>query len=487
MRNSPKRLKWWLIIGLFSLLLAACSSGVDDEAGQAYPGTGSVAEAAEDDAISPSTDTTSSADTESAGEAGDPEDLEVKASGEDSGDQPVEQNGEPADGPTSESETASVEEDDSETTGEAGSDGDILTVDDRSDLLLQVTAEWKTDFSRHSVPYSEIVPVLFRDAIRSLDDPTFETTKEAAEWLEDESPVIVVDFEGDARAYPLRILTSHEIVNDKFGDMPILITYCPLCNSALVFDSHFDGKDLEFGTSGLLRNSDLIMYDRSSETLWQQFTGEGIVGQYTGERLTFLPSSIVSFSDFRAGFPDGKVLSINTGFGSAYTGNSYEAYDQIGQDPYLFLDFDGEVQDKEIDRRLPAMERVVSISSEDLDIAYPLSILSEVGVINDTQGDVDLVIFHTFGTSSAFYNTFAQRFDDVGATGAFSPILKGQMLTFSKEGDDIVDDQTGTLWNILGQGIEGPLTGEQLEAIIHGDHFWFSWAAFKPDTLLYEG
>jgi hypothetical protein len=285
----------------------------------------------------------------------------------------------------------------------------------------------------------------------------------------------------------LRILTSHEIVNDEFGDMPVVITYCPLCNSALVFDSRFDGKDLDFGTTGLLRNSDLIMYDRSSETLWQQFTGEGIVGQYTGERLTFLPSSIVSFSDFRTGFPDGKVLSINTGFPFDYTSNSYEAYDQIGQDPYLFLDYDGEVLDKEIDRRLPAMERVVSISFEDLDIAYPVSILSEVGVINDTQGDLDLAIFHTFGTTSAFYNPFAQRFDDVGATGVFSPIVNGQMLTFSKEGDDIVDDQTGTVWNILGQGIEGPLAGEQLETILHGDHFWFSWAAFKPDTLLYEG
>jgi hypothetical protein len=486
-----------LIIGLFSLLLAACSTTVGDEVSEEDPASGSVAEAAEEESLSPTEEGASSADVEleidgpadpdTAGEAGDPEDSEDLTSEEGSSDQLLEEDGEPADGTTSENETASVEEDESETTGEPGPDGDILTVDDRSDLLLQVTAEWNTDFSRHNVPYSEIVPVLFRDSIRSLDDPTFETTKEAVEWLEDEAPVIVVDFDGDARAYPLRILTTHEIVNDEFGDMPVVITYCPLCNSALVFDSRFDGKDLDFGTTGLLRNSDLIMYDRTSETLWQQFTGEGIVGEYTGERLTFLPSSIVSFSDFRMGFPDGKVLSIDTGFPTDYTSNSYEAYDQIGQDPFLFLDFDGEVQDKEIDRRLPAMERVVSISLEDLDIAYPVSILSEVGVINDTKGNLDLAIFHTFGTSSAFYNPFAQRFDDVGATGVFSPILKGQMLTFSKEGDDIVDDQTGTVWNILGQGIEGPLAGEQLETIVHGDHFWFSWAAFKPDTLLYEG
>lgn len=297
----------------------------------------------------------------------------------------------------------------------------------------------------------------------------------------------MVDLNDEARAYPLRILTSHEIVNDEIGDVPIVITYCPLCNSALVFDSRFDEKTLKFGTTGLLRNSDLIMYDRSSETLWQQFTGEGIVGQYAGENLTFLPSSIVSFSDFQGGFPDGEVLSKDTGFPFEYTSSSYQAYDQIGQDPYLFVNYDGEVQEKEIDRRLPAMERVVSISLDGLDIAYPVSILSEVGVINDSVGDTDLAVFHTFGTSSAFYNPFSERFDDVGATGAFSSIVNGQTLSFVVEDEEIVDEQTGTVWNILGQGIDGPLAREELDSVVHGDHFWFSWAAFKPDTLIYEG
>jgi len=127
------------------------------------------------------------------------------------------------------------------------------------------------------------------------------------------------------------------------------------------------------------------MYDRTSETLWQQFTGEGIVGEHAGERLTFLGSSIVSFEDFRQAFKEGMVLSRNTGFPIDYSLSSYQDYDQIGQEPYLFIDYDGEAQIKDIDRRLPAMERVVSVSLDGFDIAYPVSLLSDVGVINDNQ------------------------------------------------------------------------------------------------------
>jgi hypothetical protein len=394
--------------------------------------------------------------------------------------------------PTASPEPATEEATDDETSdpepiGNAVTDDGVLTVDDRTDLLRQVTAEWNTDWKRHTVPYNEIVPVLYRDGIRSLDTVAFETTSEALEWLPKEDPVIVVEIDGEARAYPLRILSAHEIVNDTFGDTPIVITYCPLCNSALVFDRQFGEDVFEFGTSGLLRNSDLIMYDRTSETLWQQFTGEGIVGEHAGERLTFLASSIVSFEDFRQGFEEGMVLSRDTGFPFDYSLSSYQDYDQIGQEPYLFIDYDGEAQIKDIDRRLPAMERVVSVSFDDVDIAYPLSLLSDVGVINDNKEGQDLVVFHTFGTSSAFYNNFAQRFDDVGATGVFDPNLDGQLLTFSKDGDNFVDAETGSVWNVLGQAVEGPLVGEKLTSIVHGDHFWFSWAAFKPDTLIYEG
>jgi hypothetical protein len=120
-----------------------------------------------------------------------------------------------------------------------------------------------------------------------------------------------------------------------------------------------------------------------------------------------------------------------------------------------------------------------------VDVAYPLTLVAEEGIINDTQGGQDLVIFHMGGTSSALDAPVISMGADVGATGVFDPNLNGEKLTFAKEGDNIVDEQTGSRWNILGQAIEGPLAGEQLTPIVHGDHFWFAWAAFEPETIIF--
>lgn len=355
----------------------------------------------------------------------------------------------------------------------------ILTEDDRPSRLRASTSGWGTNWNRHTIDYNELLsggPP--RDGIPSVDKPKFISPDQAGAWLADNEPVIALEIDGDARAYPLQILTWHEIVNDVVGDVPVAVTFCPLCNSAITFDRRLNGEVYEFGTSGLLRNSDLVMYDRTTESLWQQFTGEGIVGDLAGERLTFLASSIVSFADFQAAYPEGVVLSRDTGFSRRYGQNPYVGYDTIGQTPFLFR--------REIDGRLAAVERVVTVSLDvGIDVAYPLSILSEVGVINDTQGGRDLAVFHADGTSSALGARVIAQAEDVGATGVFDPNLDGQKLTFRREGDTIVDEQTGTLWSVLGQAIDGPLAGKQLTPIVHGDHFWFSWAAFKPDTIIY--
>ena len=123
-----------------------------------------------------------------------------------------------------------------------------------------------------------------------IDNPTFVEIKDADEWLEALEPVISFELNGDARAYPLQILMWHEIVNDTVGGTPVSVTFCPLCNSAIVFDRNFNDLVLTFGTSGMLRNSDLIMWDRQTETWWQQLTGEGIIGQLAGHKLTFIPA-----------------------------------------------------------------------------------------------------------------------------------------------------------------------------------------------------
>ena len=357
----------------------------------------------------------------------------------------------------------------------------ILTEDDRPGRLKSATSTWNTNWNRHTIDYNDLLsggPP--RDGIPSIDDPSFVSPSQAQAWLADNEPVIALDIDGQARAYPLQILTWHEIVNDTVGDVPVAVTFCPLCNSAITFDRRLEGAVYEFGTSGLLRNSDLVMYDRTTESLWQQFTGEGIVGDLAGKTLTFLPSSIVSFADFQEAFPEGVVLSRDTGFNRRYGQNPYVGYDDIGSSPFLFRG--------QIDGRLAAVERVVTVSLEDegVDVAYPVTVLSEVGVINDSQAGRDLVVFHTDGTTSALDARNIAESEDVGATGVFDPNLDGQTLTFVQEGDLIMDEQTGSTWNVLGQAVDGPLAGQQLTPIVHGDHFWFSWAAFKPDTVIYS-
>ncbi len=356
---------------------------------------------------------------------------------------------------------------------------EIRTEGDLPAHLRSSTSSWNTNWNRHTIDYDELLsggPP--RDGIPSIDNPTFVDPATASEWLADNEPVIALEIEGEARAYPLQILTWHEIVNDTVAGVPVAVTFCPLCNSALVFDRRHNDQVLEFGTSGLLRNSDLVMYDRSTESLWQQFTGEGIAGDLAGERLDFFSSSIVSFADFRNAFPEGVVLSRDTGFSRSYGRNPYAGYDSIENSPFLF--------DGELDDRLLPMERVVALAIDEVYVAYPLRILSEVGVINDTQAGRALVVFHTGGTSSALGASVIAEAEDVGATGVFDRNLAGQVLTFHREGNTIVDDQTGSTWNIFGHATDGTLAGQQLTPIVHADYFWFSWAAFRPDTLIYS-
>lgn len=367
---------------------------------------------------------------------------------------------------------------------------DLLeTEDDRPPELRALTGGWNTNWTKRLVSYDEILsggPP--RDGIRSIDAPTFETPDAAAGWLAGHEPVVVLEVGDDARAYPLQIITWHEIVNDVVGGRPVVVTFCPLCNSALAFDSVVDGQTFEFGVSGLLRNSDLIMYDRTTETLWQQFTGEAIIGDLAGERLDFLPTAIVSFDDFRATHPDGRVLSRETGLRdpSSYGTNpyaGYDTYDHILSAGGNFPLFAGEP-----DERLGAADRVVTVSLDEsgVDVAYPYTVLEEVRVINDAPGGRDLVVFFTPGTASALGARVIAEAEDVGATGVFDPVLDGRKLTFRFDGDRIVDEETGSAWNILGRATAGPLAGQRLSPIVHGDHFWFSWAAFKPETIIYQ-
>ena len=342
------------------------------------------------------------------------------------------------------------------------------------------TRGWKTDFSLHTVPFGEIfsggVP---RDGIPPLDNPKFVTPDQANEWLGDLEPVISIEINGDAKAYPLQILTWHEIVNDVVGGLPVIVSFCPLCNSAVSFDRTLDGVVHDFGVSGNLRNSDLIMWDRQTETWWQQITGEAIVGELAGKQLTFLPAPIISWTDFRATHPNGVVLSKETGFKRSYGRNPYAGYDRVDEPPFLYFG--------DLDGRLLPKERVAAFTIGNVAAAFPFSILAREGVVNYNVNGVDLSVFFKPGTRSALGASFIAEADEIGAIGVFDATLDGRKLTFRTDGESFMDNETGSTWNILGQATAGSLIGSRLTPIVHGNHFWFSWGAFQPDTVIYQG
>lgn len=344
---------------------------------------------------------------------------------------------------------------------------------------------WETEFTYHTVDFNEILSGgVGRDAgIPPIDNPNFISVAEADQWLDPLEPVIALEIGGQARAYPIQILTWHEIVTDDFAGVPVAVTFCPLCNAAIVFDRRLDGVVYTFGVSGNLRNSDLIMWDRETESWWQQFTGQGIVGVNAGRQLKFIATQMVSWESFKVAHPDSDVLSRETGFNRSYGRNPYSGYDRLTNNPFLF--------DGELDERLSPKERVAAVNIGGADAAFPFSVIEPERVVNYMVGDTDIVLFFEPGTVSALDSSSIANSQDVGAVGIFIPEADGQRLTFALSGTPedgvFIDEETQSTWDILGHAIDGPFEGAQLERVVHQDHFWFAWAAFKPDTVIYRG
>jgi hypothetical protein len=343
--------------------------------------------------------------------------------------------------------------------------------------------EWHvTDFSRATVPLSEIIsggPP--RDGIPPIDEPAFVPVAEAATWLASDEPVLVYRRDGDARAYPLQILIWHEIVNDVVGGQPVAVTYCPLCNSALVFDRTVGGRVLDFGTTGKLRHSDLVMWDRQTESWWQQLTGEAIVGRHSGTRLTFLPSQMVAFRTFAAAFPQGRVLSRETGHSRPYGTNPYRGYDAPeNAQPFLLQD--------RADPRLPAMERVVALELGGEARAYPYGVLAAYGgVANDSLGGQPLVVFLEQETRSVLDHAQIAQARAVGSGVVYDPRVDGRRLTFQATAAGWRDKETGSLWDAFGRARAGALAGSLLTPRNHDNSFAFAWLVFRPDSDIWRG
>lgn len=316
------------------------------------------------------------------------------------------------------------------------------------------------------------------DGIPPIDDPQFAPASEIT-WLDDDEPVLSLTVGEETRAYPLQVMTWHEIVNDTVDGVPVAVTYCPLCNSGVAFERHVEGRLLDFGTSGLLYVDNLVMYDRQTESLWPQLTGQASVGLLTGTQLTPIPMGVVGWEQFRRSHPDALVLTRETGAARDYGRNPYTGYDDPDGD--LLVDPPGGT-----DGRLPVKERVVGIAVGSESVAVPRALVADTGVVHLTVGGRDVVVLHQPGQSSALDTDQIVDGQEIGSVGVFRPTTRGRRLTFAIRGERVIDAQTGSTWSVLGEATSGELVGSRLPAVVHLDTFWFAWVGFRPETRLVE-
>ena len=314
------------------------------------------------------------------------------------------------------------------------------------------------------------------DGIPPLDTPSFENAA-AVDWLAAVEAVVVLEIDGDARAYPLQIMTWHEIVNDVVGGVPVTVAYCPLCNSALAYDRRLDVRILDFGTSGELFNSSLVMYDRQTESLWTHFDAKAVVGHLTGEQLTTYSVQISSWEGFRDAYPDGKVLSRITGFNRDYGRNPYVGYDTAEVRPFLFSG--------DIDSQLDPKQRVIVVrDSDDPAVVLRLADVFEAGVMAFEAHGRELVAVVDQGTASPLDSQSVEGGFDQGTAGVFVAELDGQPVELTRTDDGFVDGVSGITFDVFGHATDG--SDVRLESVEHLDTFWFAIAAFDSDAVIIE-
>lgn len=300
-------------------------------------------------------------------------------------------------------------------------------------LLLSVLLLWITactaqskngfDLTGSLVPPSEILsggPA--KDGIPAIDKPRF-VEAGRADFLADDSRVLGMSYQGIAKAYPINILNWHEIVNDRFGEEPVVITFCPLCGSGMAFSATLDGKPHTFGVSGLLYNSDVLLYDRQTESLWSQLMSQAISGTYKGRRLTDLPVLHTTWQDWRTRHPDTLVLSTDTGFRRDYSRGPYETY---LKSPQIMFPVSA------VSKRYHPKEEVLGLSIDGIAKVYPFVELEK-------------------------------------SPAAFTDQVGGKTVTVRYDRRH----RSAEAFDEHGERLSGVRT------------FWFAWYAFNPDTEIY--
>jgi hypothetical protein len=339
------------------------------------------------------------------------------------------------------------------------------------------------------VPKSELVRGASKDGIPAIVDPAFGdgwtdvdvTDRDTHEGADSEliagfpadDRVIGIERGGEARAYPLRVLNGHEIVNDDL-DGPLLVTYCPLCDSGVTADRVVGGEPSRFGVSGFLWHSDLVMYDEATESLWSQIMATAIHGPRTGDVLPLVPSTMTTWRSWREAKPETSLL-LPPPHSGTIVGEIRRNY---GNDPFQEykrsegVGVGGDDEDYD-DERLHPKTLVAGISHEGINRAYPLpAVLEAGGVVNDTAGSRPVVV--------------ATLPDD--ELVAYERRVAGSTVRFEGDGDRHLA-AAGSRWDrATGRAVDGPHEGTRLDSATRTTSlFWFAWAAFHPDTEIYGG
>lgn len=318
----------------------------------------------------------------------------------------------------------------------------------------------ETDGQKHIIPLDKIKgggPP--KDGIPSIDDPKF-TEISGSQFVSDSDVVIGLEINGDARAYPLFILVWHEIVNDVVGGTPVAVTYCPLCYTNQVFERIVNGNEVEFGTSGKLYQSNLLMYDRWTDSYWSQGLGMAVTGKLSGIQLKTIPFDVITWGDWKKLHPDSLVLTTDTGHLRSYATDPYGDY---YTDPRIIFPVDN------MDDRMHPKEIILGFHEDGIYKAYKQNDVELHNVINDNIGETSLMLVSLFPQNSR----------------AFDRNLNGEILQFQYVDGKITDAKTESVWSYDGLAISGPLEGNYLTRISMEPGFWFSWVAFHPDTAVW--
>ncbi|MBI2134707.1 DUF3179 domain-containing protein [Candidatus Woesearchaeota archaeon] len=293
-----------------------------------------------------------------------------------------------------------------------------------------------------------------KDGIPSLDNPKFQPANEADAWIEDDDLVLGLEYKGVIRAYPHRILNWHEIVNDKVNNERVLITYCPLCRTGIAFKPIVNGKEVEFGTSGKLYNSELVMYDRLTDSYWPQTLGIAVIGAATGQILEKIPLDTVKWKDWKKAHPNTEVLRKQTGFIRDYDRNPYAGIQ--GSDAVGFgVEFS--------DTRLKPKAIVYGVEFDGNAKAYEENDVKNEKLINDAVNGIPIVVFWD---------------NELNTAKIFERTLNGETLKFELKNNKFIDNKNNE-WAIDSMK-------EKLKIVDTFGHFWFAWAAFYPQTELYN-